>query len=271
LSHVRRRAQTIKRHYTVPRGPFVWEKDAPAELPEWFDIVELPARSRRGDPVRYAVANDELALLWLVEYGCVDLHVGTARVDLPERPDFVLFDLDAAGVAFSSVVEAALLLREALDALGLVALPMTTGGEGMHVRVPIARRHLHEDAREFAASLAVALRRARPDLVTLERRPAARHGVYVDTKMNGRGQQVVAPYSVRPLPGAPVATPLGWAPRSGENDDGGRERSGRAGRPLRAAPAPAAEPRRRAPPRRPLGRASPKAAHDETVEAQQAT
>jgi bifunctional non-homologous end joining protein LigD len=127
LSHVRRRAQTIKRHYTVPRGPFVWEKDAPAELPEWFDIVELPARSRRGDPVRYAVANDELALLWLVEYGCVDLHVGTARVDLPERPDFVLFDLDAAGVAFSSVVEAALLLREALDALGLVALPMTTG------------------------------------------------------------------------------------------------------------------------------------------------
>jgi bifunctional non-homologous end joining protein LigD len=210
LPHLRKRPQTIKRHYTVPRGPFVWEKDAPPQLPEWFETAPLAAKSRRGAPVRYAVANDELALLWLVEYGCVDFHVGTARVDLPERPDFVLFDLDVAGVDFPSVVEAALLVREALDALGLVAAPMTTGGEGMHVRVPIARRHSHEDARQFAAAISVALRRARPDLVTLERLPTARRGVYIDTKMNGRGQQVVAPYSVRPLPGAPVATPLAW-------------------------------------------------------------
>jgi bifunctional non-homologous end joining protein LigD len=210
LPHVRKRAQTIRRHYTVPRGPFVWEKDAPPELPDWFETAALPAKSRHGAAVRYAVANDELALLWLVEYGCIDFHVGTARIDLPERPDFVLFDLDSAGVGFPAIVEAALLVRDALDALGLAGLAMTTGGEGMHVRVPIARRHSHEEARRFATAIAVALRRARPDLVTVERRPASRRGVYVDTKMNGRGQQIVAPYSVRPLPGAPVATPLAW-------------------------------------------------------------
>ena len=210
LPHLRGRPQTLRRHYTVPRGPFVWEKDAPAELPSWFRTAELPAKSRRGAPVRYAVVDDELSLLWLVEYGCIDFHVGTARADLPERPDFVLFDLDPAGVSFGEVVEAALLLQEALTALGLDSYAMTTGGEGMHVRVPIARRHSHEEARAFATTVAVALRRARPDLVTVESQTAARRGVYVDTKMNGHGQQVVAPYSVRPLAGAPVATPLHW-------------------------------------------------------------
>jgi bifunctional non-homologous end joining protein LigD len=121
LPHLRGRPQTLRRHYTVPRGPFVWEKDAAAEIPDWFKTVSLPAKSRRGAPVRYAVVDDELSLLWLVEYGCIDFHVGTARADLPERPDFVLFDLDPAGVAFEHVVEAALLLREALSARGRLA------------------------------------------------------------------------------------------------------------------------------------------------------
>jgi bifunctional non-homologous end joining protein LigD len=211
LPHLRGRPQTLRRHYTVPRGPFVWEKDAPAEIPDWFKTVSLPAKSRRGAPVRYALVDDELSLLWLVEYGCIDFHVGTARADLPERPDFVLFDLDPAGVTFEDVVEAALLLRQALSGLGLDSHAMTTGGEGMHVRVPIARRHTHEEARGFATTVAVALRKARPDLITVESRVAHRRGVYVDAKMNGHGQQVVAPYSVRPLPRAPIATPLRWS------------------------------------------------------------
>lgn len=211
LPHLRARPQTLRRHYTVPRGPFVWEKDAPAEIPDWFKTVSLPAKSRRGAPVRYALVEDELSLLWLVEYGCIDFHVGTTRADLPERPDFVLFDLDPAGVTFEDVLEAALLLRRALSALGLESHAMTTGGEGMHVRVPIARRHTHEEARRFATTVAVALRKARPDLITVESRVAHRRGVYVDAKMNGHGQQVVAPYSVRPLRAAPVATPLRWS------------------------------------------------------------
>ena len=211
LPHVHDRPFTIKRHYTVPRGPFVWEKDAPPDLPRWVRVASLPARSRRGAPVRYPLVNDELSLLWLVEYGCVDLHVWPSRTDRPDRPDYVLFDLDPTpGVPFADVVAAALLLREALTALALDSLVMTTGGDGLHVRVPIARRHTHAQAREFADVVAFALRRSAHALVTTERSLARRHGVYVDTKMNGHGQQHVAPYSVRPLPGAPVATPLRW-------------------------------------------------------------
>ena len=210
LPHLRDRPFTMKRHYTGPRSPFAWVKDAPTELPDWIPVAPLPARSRAGAPVRYPLVGDELSLLWMVEFGCIDLHVWSSRADRPESPDFVVFDLDPADVGFAEVVRAARLLRDALDALGLESAPMTTGGEGMHVRVPIARRHGHDEVRHFADTVAGALVRAAPGLVTTERSRDRRRGVFVDTKMNGHGQQLVAPYSVRPLPGAPVAAPLRW-------------------------------------------------------------
>ncbi|MBD0291444.1 MAG: hypothetical protein ICV74_09325 [Thermoleophilia bacterium] len=160
--------------------------------------------------MRYPLVNDELALLWMVEFGCIDLHVWTARCDRPERADAVVFDLDPADVAFPDVAAAALLLRDALSALELESVPMTTGGEGIHVRVPVARVHPYEQIRDFAQRVAGVLGRAAPELVTSVRARAERRGVFVDTKMNGEGQQVVAPYSVRPRPGAPVAAPVSW-------------------------------------------------------------
>jgi bifunctional non-homologous end joining protein LigD len=211
LPHLRGRPFTIKRHYTVPRGPFEWVKDAPPELPAWIRVCPQPAKSRGGELVRYPLVQSETALLWMVDYGAIDLHVWSSRCDRPERPDYVLFDLDPAqGVGFPEVVAAALLVRAALDALSLESVVRTTGGEGLHVLVPIARRHTHEQARRFAGVVARAVARSAPDLVTTEARPDRRRGVYVDVKMNGHGQQVVCGYSVRPLPGAPVATPLRW-------------------------------------------------------------
>ncbi|MDQ3865848.1 MAG: hypothetical protein M3304_03335, partial [Actinomycetota bacterium] len=210
LPYLRNRPFTMKQHYTGPRSPFRWIKDAPAAMPDWIPVSPQPAKSRRGALVRYPLVNDELALLWMIEFGCVDLHVWTSRADRPDRPDFVLFDLDPTGVAFGDVARAALLLRDALTALGLASFAMTTGGDGLHVRVPIARRHTHEEARLFAEVVAGALVRATPGLVTTERSLARRRGVFLDTKMNGHGQQVVAPYSLRPRPAAPVAAPLRW-------------------------------------------------------------
>jgi bifunctional non-homologous end joining protein LigD len=113
-------------------------------------------------------------------------------------------------VPFASVVRAAFLVRDALSALGLEALVKTTGGEGLHVQVPIERRHSYADVRAVCNVVAGALVRAHGDLITTERSPRRRRGVFVDTKMNGHGQQVVSVYSVRPRPGAPVAAPLRW-------------------------------------------------------------
>ena len=210
LPHIRNRPFTIKRHYTVPRGPFVWEKDAPPEMPDWISVSPQPAKSRSGALVRYPLVNDEAALLWMVEYGCIDLHVWPSRSDKPDRPTYVLFDLDTADAPFGDVARAAQLLHEALDAMRLDSVPSTTGGAGLHIRVPVERRYTHAETREFAQMVAGALVRASPRLVTGERVRSRRRGVFVDTKMNGHGQQIVGVYSVRPLPGAPVAAPLRW-------------------------------------------------------------
>jgi bifunctional non-homologous end joining protein LigD len=202
VPHLRDRPFTIKRHYTVPRGPFEWVKDAPPEMPDWIRTCPQPARSRRGALVRYPLVNDELALLWMVEFGCIDLHAWTARCDRPDRPDHVVLDLDPReGASFGDVVEAAQLAHEALDALGLESLVRTSGSGGVHVLVPIARRHTYPQVREFATVIARALARTNRDVM---------RRVNVDVKMNGHGQQFVVGYSVRPLPGAPVCTPLRW-------------------------------------------------------------
>jgi bifunctional non-homologous end joining protein LigD len=100
------------------------------------------------------VVDDAATLLWLVDYGCVDLHLWTARLDRPDRPDVALLDLDPKDAPFGRVVEAALVLHDALAALELEAVPMTTGGDGMHVRVPIARRHTYEEVRAFVQVMA---------------------------------------------------------------------------------------------------------------------
>src|SRR4051812_3850877 len=191
LPHLRDRPFTIKRHYNGPRSPFEWIKDAPAELPEWIATSSQPAKSRGGAIVRYPLVQDESALLWLVDFGCIDLHVWSSRRDLPARPDYVLFDLDPHRVGFGKVVDAAHLLDNALAAPGLRSYVMTTGGDGLHVRVPVARRHTYEQVRTFCRVVAAALVAAGDGLVTTAPRPEDRNGVFIDAKMNGHGQQVV--------------------------------------------------------------------------------
>ena len=218
LPHLRDRPFTLKRYLNGPKAPFVWLKDAPPSMPDWIPRCPLPAKSRRGETVDYPLVNDELALVWMVDYGCIDLHLWFSRCDRPSRPDYVLFDLDPAGVGFGEVVEAALLLRNALDALGLESFVRTSGGEGVHVQVPVERRCTYEETRRFAEVIADALVRARPDLVTIERDLTRRRGVFVDTKMNGEGMTIASVYSVRPRPGPPVATPIRWEELTRELD-----------------------------------------------------
>jgi bifunctional non-homologous end joining protein LigD len=209
LPHLRDRPLTIKQHYNGPRSPFRWIKDAPPEAPSWLSVSPQPAKSRGGELVRYVVVRRKRDLLWAVDYGAIDLHVWPSRGDRPDRPDYVLFDLDAVDVPFAEVVAVALQLHEALTALGLESHAKTTGGEGLHVQVPIARRHTHAEARRFAEVVGGAVVR-RNRLVTTKRSLERRRGILIDTAMNGHGQQIVAPYSLRPRPEAAVATPLGW-------------------------------------------------------------
>ncbi|MGZ4382169.1 MAG: DNA polymerase domain-containing protein [Gaiellaceae bacterium] len=196
------------------RGRFYFQKDAPKGMPEWIERFPYPATSRDTRETRmidYPVVNDELALLWMVNMGCIDLNTWYSRVDSPHRPDWVLFDLDPSeGVGFAEAVEVALLVKQALDAFGLVSFPKTSGSRGMHVLVPIERRSTYDDTRRFSAIVAGAIARAHPDLVTTQWVKSKRRGVLIDANQNGEGKTVATVYSVRPRAGAPVSTPLSW-------------------------------------------------------------
>ena len=214
VPHLRDRPFTMKRYPDGIEGGHFFQKDAPVHMPDWIPTAPLPATSRDGKrrrTIRYPLVNDELALLWTVNMGCIDMNATLSRVDRFDRPDAVLFDLDPAeGARFRDVVRVALLVKDVLDTLGLEGAPKTSGADGMHVLVPIARRHTFETTRSFAAVVAGALARARPDLVTTEWVRAKRRGVLVDAAQNREGATIASVYSIRPVPGAPVSAPLSW-------------------------------------------------------------
>jgi len=209
VPHLRDRPFTMLRRPDGIAGKAFFQRRAPAYLPAWIPTWEYATGS--GRPLRAPLVNEEAALLWMVNMGCIDLHTWCSRVDRPQRPDWVLFDLDPGEeVAFARVVETALLIKALLDGLGLRSYPKTSGGDGLHVLVPIARRCTYGDARAFAEHVARALASARPDLVTRERSRPRRRGVLIDAAQNAAGKTFASVYSVRPRPGAPVSTPLAW-------------------------------------------------------------
>jgi bifunctional non-homologous end joining protein LigD len=198
----------------IEAGRF-FQKDAPSHMPEWIEtfraLVSTRESPRRKKWVNFPLVNDELALLWMVNMGCIDMNAWYSRIDRPDRPDFVLFDLDPSpDVGFAETVRVALLVKQALDAFGLVGFPKTSSGEGMHVLVPVERRYTYDDTREFAEIVAAAIARTNRGLATTEWTKSKRRGVLIDANQNGEGKTIASVYSVRPRPGAPVSTPLRW-------------------------------------------------------------
>ena len=204
VPHLRDRPFTMKRFPDGIDGKFFFQKDAPSHMPDWIKTVSLPATTRGGKGkriIRYPLVNDDLALLWVVNMGTIDMNVTLSRADSPHRPDAVLFDLDPAPPAgFGETVTVARLIKELLDQLGLRSYPKTSGSDGMHVLVPVSRRHTFEDTRRFASLIAAALVRAQPDLVTTEFLKERRRGVLIDANQNREGATIASVYSVRPRP-----------------------------------------------------------------------
>jgi bifunctional non-homologous end joining protein LigD len=215
VPHLENRPFTMKRYPDGAYGDFFFQKDAPKGMPEWIptrpftvSTRDTPRRQRR---IQTPLVNDELALLWMVNMGCIDMNVWYSRVDRPDRPDFVLFDLDPSqDVGFKETVQVALLIRDVLQALDLRGFPKTSGSDGIHVLVPVERRYTYADTREFAEIIARTLERTHHGLVTTQWSKQKRRGVLIDANQNGEGKTIASVYSVRPRAGAPVSTPLRW-------------------------------------------------------------
>jgi len=215
VPHLRERPFTMRRYPDGAGGKSFFQKDKPPGMPDWIptENIEVSTRDRPRQRRRIdaPLVNDELALLWMANMGCIDLNTWYSRVPRLDRPDFVLFDLDPSpDVGFRETVQVALLVKEVLDALDLQSFPKTSSADGMHVLVPIARRHTYDDTREFAEIVAGALASTHRGLVTNQWAKSKRKGVLIDANQNGEGKTIASVYSVRPRPGAPVSTPLRW-------------------------------------------------------------
>ncbi len=215
VPHLRGRPFTMRRYPDGAAGKAFFQKDAPSHMPDWIATFRARVSTRDRDRAKkwidFPVVNDELALLWMVNMGCIDMNAWYSRVDKPDRPDFVLFDLDPTpDVPWTQTVEVALILKDALETLELASFPKTSGGKGIHVLVPIGRRSTYADTRSFAEIVAGAIARTHPRLVTTEWSKAKRRGILIDANQNGEGKTIASAYSVRPHPGAPVSAPLEW-------------------------------------------------------------
>jgi len=223
VPHLRERPFTMRRYPDGASGKAFFQKDAPSHMPDWIPTFRAHVSTRESPKrkkwIRAPLVNDEDALLWMVNMGCIDMNTWYSRVDKPDRPDFVLFDLDPSpDVGFAETIQVALIVKAALDALGLVGFPKTSSADGMHILVPIERRYTFDDTREFSEIVARAIARAHHGLATNEWSKAKRRGVLIDSNQNGEGKTIASAYSVRPRPGAPVSTPLRWEEVNDELD-----------------------------------------------------
>jgi bifunctional non-homologous end joining protein LigD len=212
VPHLKNRPFTMKRWREGIRGGSFFQKQAPKGMPSWVKTRRFRTHPREGGSrlVDFVLVNDEPTLLWTVQMHCIDMNAWYSRVDKPDRPDFVLFDLDPPEGHWREAIEVAHLIRERLEELDLESHVKTSGSTGIHVLVPIARRSTFEDAYDFAELVSNGLAEEHPGLVTTQWLKKKREGILVDHRQNGWGKTIASAYSVRPRPGAPVSTPLRW-------------------------------------------------------------
>jgi bifunctional non-homologous end joining protein LigD len=212
LPHLRRRPFTMKRYREGVAGEGFFQKQAPKGMPSWIRTRQFRTFRREGGSrlVDFPLVDSREALLWMVQMHCIDMNAWYSRVDRPDRPDYVVFDLDPPDGGFALAVRVAHLVREALADLDLRSYVKTSGADGIHVLVPIARRSTFDETYEFAERVSRSLEERHPGLVTTEWLKRKREGVLVDHRQNGWGKTIASVYSVRPRPGAPVSAPLRW-------------------------------------------------------------
>jgi bifunctional non-homologous end joining protein LigD len=211
LPFLRDRPITMQRVPDGIYGDAFYEKQAPKGAPEWVRTVPVP-KGGGTKSVDFIIVDDLTTLVWLAQIASVECHAWTSKWPDIDQPDYAVMDLDPhEPISFGDVRDVCKLVNVVLDRLGVKGFPKTSGGAGLQVFIPLTGGHTYSDVREFCAGVGRLIQQAYPEKVSMEPSKPKRAGkVYVDVDQNAKGQTLVAPYSVRPYPGAPVSMPLRW-------------------------------------------------------------
>jgi bifunctional non-homologous end joining protein LigD len=208
LPYLRDRPVVLTRFPDGIEGKSFYQKDAPPFTPEWVRTAALPSEERDID---YIVVDELDTLLYVANLGSIPLHIWGSRVPSIDRPDWCVLDLDPKDAPFTHVVQVARAAHALCERIELPHFVKTSGSSGLHVMIPLGGQLSWDQCRSFGELLARVLVGELPEIATVTRQVSRRGGkVYVDYLQNVEGQLIVAPFSVRPLPGAPVSTPLEW-------------------------------------------------------------
>lgn len=207
LPEIRQRPISVERYTKGIDSSGFFQKHYQKHYPAWLDKEELGAKTR----VVYPIVDNTAGLVYLANQGSIAFHIWGSRRDTPEYPDMIVFDLDPPEGKFELVRQTAVLLRALLDELGLPAFVKTTGSKGLHVVCPTDGRAAFGEVHQFVNKVAKLMCARHPDIMTIEFYKKDRKGrLFFDTLRNALGATLIAPWSLRGRPGAPISMPIHW-------------------------------------------------------------
>jgi bifunctional non-homologous end joining protein LigD len=209
LPYLKDRPLSLNRFPGGIHGPSFYQKDVKGKAPDW--AITYPYTTSDGKHKEFLVGDNEDTLLWAVTLGCIEMNPWFSRTASPDNPDYCVIDLDPDENTFEQVIEAALKVKEILDALDVPSYPKTSGSTGLHIYIPLAAQYTYDESQDFARKLVHIVHEQLPEFTSVERFIAERHGkMYLDFLQNRPGATIAGPYSLRPKVGATVSMPLHW-------------------------------------------------------------
>ncbi|RKD13812.1 DNA ligase D [Pelobium manganitolerans] len=211
LPYLKNKPLSLNRHPNGITKPGFFQKDVDTEhIPKWAKTTKVFSESN-AKTIDYLVCNDKATLIYMANLGCIEINPWLSNYQKPEKPDFMVIDLDPDKNEFSEVVQLALVLKEVFDEMQIRSYVKTSGSSGIHIYVYVGAAYDYDFVKEFARFIAQKAHERSPDNTSLERSPSKRKGkIYIDFLQNRRGQTIAAPYSARPKPGATVSFPVDW-------------------------------------------------------------
>ena len=213
LPFLKDRPQSLKRNPGGISGPFFYHKDAGENAPKFIKSFPVYSESSHKE-VDYIICNDNATLAYLNSLGCIELNPWHSTTKKPDKPDYMIIDLDPSDKNnFDQVVEAANTFKKVLDDAGAICFCKTSGSTGIHIYVPMKKKYEYEEVKNFAHILCTIVNEMLPDSTTLERNLAKRGNkkIYLDYLQNSKSQTISSVYSLRPKNGATVSMPLEWS------------------------------------------------------------
>lgn len=210
LPYLKDRPQSLRRTPDGITKDGFFQKNMKGLAPKWIKTKEIQSDSK-NEAIEWMLCQNRDDLLYMVNLGCIEINPWSSRARTPDRPDYIIFDLDPNKADSSKLIATAIKVKEVLDRLGIKGYAKTSGGKGIHVFIPVLPKYTYDQTRDISLLISQMVHHELPDITSLERMPKKREGkIYLDYLQNGRGKTMASIYSLRPREGAGVSTPLEW-------------------------------------------------------------